>query len=509
MIHLKKAVPNIILWSWMRNVLKLSGNSLLVFSCIFSQTPDPTHGSCIPMQDFEYWLGLTRQAISRIIKSLCEKNYVCKDCKVNKQNPMIKYNMYFINFNYVRELCQKSCVADYQNFIESYDHALKCFDESGNIDVLTMAQAQNIENVSDIPDVHDALKALNTKEHSESTYIFKDKKSTTSDQKTLISAPKRKSKASKRNEWDVEKRTMSQDFVCMNAQGNEELLELLNNFLDTDNGRSYTPQQWQAQLDNLQIHGRTVQRMIDGVRTSYMNNYRQLYIRDKSEVEIDEKMSLIDEYVASSCNNNEEIKELLISYVMDVPRAKASTARQFKMNLATLSSICTTEESKLNSIRNSYANSYASLAYSNSGTTVSSTVDIDEKIDAVHTFISKGYYHLVKGLQDSLITYVKDTDKGRSVTLSKFNIMLDSLRLYCLDDDDKVSKVKLAIQNNSDKFATEDFSETAKIRAKMETRESLASDYDRSRYQKVVQYKMRHKNDPLVQDVEIPEALRR
>ena len=184
MIILKKSVPNIILWSWMRNVLKLSGNSLLVFSCIFSQTPDPTHGSCIPMQDFEYWLGLPRQSISRIINTLCERNYVCKDCKVNKQNPMIKYNMYFINFNYVRELCQKSCVADYQNFIESYDHALKCFDESGNIDILTMAQAQNVENANTIPDITEAIRAVETKEHSENTYIYKDKVSSSkSDQK--------------------------------------------------------------------------------------------------------------------------------------------------------------------------------------------------------------------------------------------------------------------------------------------------------------------------------------
>lgn len=494
----------------MRNVLNLSGNSLLVFSCIFSQTPDPTHGSCIPMQDFEYWLGITRQSISRIIGILCEKNYVCKDCKVNKQNPMIRYNMYFINFNYVKELCQKSCIADYQNFMQSYDHALKCFDESGNFDALTTAQAQNIENVNDIPDVQEALKSLTTKEHAESTYIYKDtNKAADNKKKSLISTPKRKSKASLKNEWDIEKRSMSQDFVCMNAQGSDELLELLNNFLDTDNGRSYTPQQWQAQLDNLKTHGRTVVRMIDGVRTSYMNNYRQLYIKDKSEVEIDEKISLIDEYVANSCNNNEEIKELLVSYVMDVPRAKSSTARQFKMNLATLSSICATDEAKLASIKNSYANSYASLAYSNNNAMTPSVVDIDDKVSAVHMFIKTGHYQLVKGLEDSLLSYVNDTDKGRSVPISKFNAMLDSLRLYCLDDDDKVSKVKLAIQNNSDKFASEDFAETAKIKSKMETRESLASDYDRSRYQKVVQYKLRHKNDPLVADVEIPEALRR
>ena len=65
-----------------------------------------------------------------------------------------------------------------------------------------------------------------------------------------------------------------------------------------------------------------------------------------------------------------------------------------------------------------------------------------------------------------------------------------------------MNKVKLAIQNNSNKFATEDFEETRKIKGKLETRESKANSLDRARMQKVLMEKMKNPNNPKLRDVQ-------
>jgi hypothetical protein len=131
----------------------------------------------------------------------------------------------------------------------------------------------------------------------------------------------------------------------------------------------------------------------------------------------------------------------------------------------------------------------------------STSVDEDKKIEKIRSFIKTGYYQLCDGLEDALISYVKETDVGRKMSYSAFCNILDNLRLYCLDDIDKVGKVKLAIQNNSSKFATEDYDETRRLRNKLETRESKAQSLDRSRQQKVIMAKMKNPNDPRLVDV--------
>jgi anaerobic ribonucleoside-triphosphate reductase len=85
-----------------------------------------------------------------------------------------------------------------------------------------------------------------------------------------------------------------------------------------------------------------------------------------------------------------------------------------------------------------------------------------------------------------------------------FKIALDNLRLLCFNDDEKVSRVRLAIQNNSSRFATEDYSETQRLKAKCVTRTKKADELDRARKQKVIEYKRRHMNDDRVKDVIIP-----
>jgi hypothetical protein len=235
-----------------------------------------------------------------------------------------------------------------------------------------------------------------------------------------------------------------------------------------------------------------------------MNNYRQVYILDKSEVDMDKKLNAFDKYVEEFADNNDELRSLLCSYVTEVPKGKSFTESQFKLQLKTLTSLCKTTEDKIASVEIAYARSYQSLAYpSNSmgNGNSSAFVDEDKKIEKIRSFIKTGYYQLCDGLEDALITYVKETDVGRKMSYNAFCNILDNLRLYCLDDVDKVGKVKLAIQNNSSKFATEDYDETRRLRNKLETRESKAQSLDRSRQQKVIMAKMKNPNDPRLVDV--------
>lgn len=535
------SVPNIVMWSWMRTVLKLCGSELLIFSYIFSQTFDSSHRCYACLVDMEEWFGVTRQTISRNIDHLVEKGFVLKECKQDSVNPIIKHNNYMVNIPNVTNLCENADKDSYQNFLDSYRLLLKqkfpeddtkiddylnelmIWHENKNLEVcvklndLASLIYKTSESSMPITDALEYVMSANRKlkAYPEKSYIDKacsdklnqkQKKCIPDDDKAELfsTKPKRKSKKAIRAEWDADKRAMNTDFVYIRIGGNEKLLDLLNKFLDTDNGQSYTPDQWQEQLDTLYTYGRTPERMIEGVRISYMNNYRQLYIVDKSEVDMDKKLNAIDKYVAEFADGNDELKSLLCSYVTEVPKGKSFTESQFKLQLKTLTSLCKTTDDKIASVETAYARSYQSLAYPNSSVSnncQSGNVDEDRKIEKIKSFIKTGYYHLCDGLEDALVSYVKETDAGRKMSYSAFCIILDNLRLFCLDDIDKVGKVKLAIQNNSSKFATEDYDETRRLKSKLETRESKAQSLDRSRQQKVIMAKMKNPNDPRLADI--------
>ena len=521
-------VPSIVLWSWMRTILNLSGNELLIFAYLFSQTFDSIHRMHNSLYDMEEWFGITRQTISRNIDSLVDKGLVVKSCSQDKDRPLIKHNSYTVCTKKICDLCESSDETQYANFLESYSFILKqkypndctkiddyiqsLSDFHANKDMeikITVNElAKLICGGSDGASLADVLNSVRkdsgtVRNYRKTSYIENTpKQEPVSQPISLIQPPKRQSRRSKKNEWDEAKRQMVCEFVYYHARGNSELQEILNQFLDTDNGRSYNPTQWQQQLDNLYNHGRTIQRMIDGVRNSYMNNYKTLFIVDKSEVDIDAKITEAQVFVRDYAENNQELLEYLVKYITEVPRGKSYKIGQFRLALKDLAAICPTVEQKISSVKRSYTYSYASLAYS--GNQVSNTamvVDIDAKMAAVDSFIANGYYQLCDGLGDALKSYIENTDTGKSCTLNEFSIMLNNLRLFCVDDADKVIRVQMATKNNYNKFATEDYAETARFRERHETRESIADGIDRSRKARVMQHKRRHPDDPRLVDI--------
>ena len=533
------SIPNIIVWSWMRTVLNLSGSELLIFAYIFSQTFDNVHKCYTCLSDMEMWFGMSRQTISRNIDKLCARGFAEKEILQDSINPMIKHNNYKVCVEYITKVCERADYDSYSNFLDSYRFILKQKfpDDSSTIDdyleiLSTWHQNKNIKvcvtlneiaqlisfgddsangdvRLSDMLNVirsNDKISNVSTQSHSKTSSGATRKTNNLFDSVK----PKRKSKKSKQLEWYTEKKNITQNFVYMRLGGNDELQELLYKFLETDNGMSYTPPQWEQQLENMLEHGRTIDRMISGVKMSYMNNYRSLYIADRSEVDMNEKFSEIEKYVSEICENNKELKDLLISYVTEVPKGKSYTIKQFKLVLDNLTNLCPTTDDKIKSVRISYANSYSALAYpkqiissKSSTNSDSESNDIEEKLNIIKQFISDGCYYLCDGLEDNLIEYVNNTRYGRSVDASTFKTMLDNLRLFCLDDTEKVAKIKLAIQNNYSRFATEDFSETAKLRESYRSREDVAQHSDRSRKLAVYKEQQKHPNNPKICGVKI------
>ena len=520
----KNPMPNIIVWSWMRTVLGLAGTEILIFSYIYSQSFDSVHKCYTPLNEMEDWFGITRQTISRNIERLESKKYLIKNTFPDKHNKMIKHNSYGVDMTTVSDLCEKSDYDSYKNFIESYSYVLKNKFPAQSIEIdsylenlLRWHQTKDITikvNLNELAEVLQSDKKDYTLTELLSSLISKPIKKTVKEvtkkpEKTdkLFGETKKKSTRATKNEWLVTKQEISKEFVFLRAGGNLDLLNALCDFLGTKNGMSYTPVQWQNQLDNLYKYGRTVERMIDGVRTSFMNNYRSLYIVDKSEVDIDKKLSEIDKYVSEQCENNEDIKKWLCLYVTEVPKGKSSTITQFALMLENLSDICKTTQSKIDSVKLSYTNSYSALAYKNTSSTGTDTeIEIEEKEAIVHKFVTDGYYQLCDNLEQSLLDYIHTTSNGRSMDVKSFDVILCNLRLFCLDDTEKVSKVMMATQANRTYFATEDFAETKQLHSRLETRESMANSMDRSRRLRVEQEKRKHPNDPRLKDIVLPQV---
>ena len=542
-ITTSKPIPNITMWAWMRTVLGLVGNELLIFSYLFSSTYDSSHVCWVALADMETWFGLTRQTISRNIDKLVDRGVVVKKCVLDEFNPIIKHNNYQVDMNRITDLCEHADTESYKNFLDCYKTEIKrMFPNDGKKiddyfdallswhttkdikvcmaygDLIKLAYCKNNDNLIPIDEFLNILKEhkicedidVNRNEKKENivktenknTNKKTDKKELKSSEKTsketkptlpigklLQDKPKRRNRKAERAQWDIEKRQMTESYVITNLNGNEELKKLLLCFLDTDNGQSYTPMQWEIQLDNMYKHGRTIPRMIEGVRNSFMNNYRSLYLVDKNEVDIDLKLCEIQKYVLENADGNEELKNYLELYILETQKGKSLSQSQFTLLLSELSTICETTEQKIASVKNSYAGSYSKLAYAPSGTSKGSghsgdgvtPIDTDKKLEQIDKFIEDGCYYLIDGLKESLIEYVTNTQVGSTMTVEDFITNLASFRLNCLVDGDKTNKVREAIRNNYPKLAMEDFSETRQISQNGRTREDVARVKDKNR----------------------------
>jgi len=517
--------PNIIIWSWMRTILDLCGTELFIFAYMFSQAFDSAHRCYAKLSDMEDWFGVTRQTISRTIDRLVSRGLIIKECN-REETGFLKHNNYAINTKNVIDLCEKADQDNYFNFIESYSHILKERFPADSIRIDGYMQSllqwhmnkdieirvtlneiaaflSNGDCGNSLQDLIDAINASRPNTHNAHSEKQKNPKQSKKDSEDVLFQTKA-SRSKKRPNKAAEKREITHEFVCINAGGSQELTDILMQFLDTQSGKAFSPEQWRQQLNVLYNGCRSVDKMIQSVQTSYTNNYRALYYEDKTSIDMQKKYALIDDYIESECDGNDTLRGLLHLYIEETPKGKSYTEGQFRLALKTLSELCKTVQQKIASVEKSYANSYSALAYPTVAEQTDQDVDKEEKVSAIHDFIKGGYYHLVDGLESALISYISSCRAGKTMSVDMFKIALDNLRLLCFNDDEKVSRVRLAIQNNSSRFATEDYSETQRLKAKCVTRTKKADELDRARKQKVIEYKRRHMNDDRVKDVIIP-----
>ena len=421
-----------------------------------------------------------------------------------------RLRQYKLNIKKISDTCEKHSKESYKEFINTYrdillqrfpndvekvDNMLKDFsDDSGMCDpsMITLSSLSSEPVLCTFDEAVSNLKTTYQEDYSEPEekhYIVPN-----SDMNSLFDEPKKKKRGrpSKKEQTMREKMLILEDFVLIRLNGNSEMRDILTKFLNTDAGKKYTPDQWKAQLENMIDNGVTIDRMLDGVRKSYMSGYRALYIKPQFEHDMADKVSMIQEYVDSIGAPDDRLQEFLNLYVFETTKGKSYTKNQFRGALNRLSAVCSSYEDKVISVQRSYENSYSALAYE---TSIQKTVDMDKKHEIIKSFINDGYYYLVDGLSDSLIQYVDNTSVGSLMSAEDFSIILENLRQFCFDDDDKVSKVRVAIQGNKSVFASEDYSETKKLRNAHESRSEHAKSLDRSRKQRVIEYAKRNPND--------------
>ncbi len=502
-------MESVAIYSWMTKALGLRGNSLLVFSYMFSNLVDQFHTVTMNLTDVSDWYGMSYRSVTTNVDNLIELGYITRR-KVD--NTLLR--QYKLNVDKISTECIKSGKDYYVEFIDTYrDILMKKFpddmdkindilkdfiDDTGmcNPSILMLSNLISLSSFDEAKDCLNSTINIQNIPNMNKQYVVPEK---TQDCLRLFDQPKKKrGRPSKKEANRKEKLLILEDFILMRGRGNAELKELLIKFLDTDAGRKYSPDQWKSQLDNLADCGITEERMIDGVTRSYMSGYKTLYLKPQFENDMSAKIKIIEDYVSSEKAPDDRLSDYLKQYVFETTKGKSYTKNQFRLALEKLSDVCASYEDKVASVRRSYENAYSALAYESQA---QKSIDMDKKHELIHSFIADGYYYLVDGLNDVLYQYVDSTTAGSSMSASEFSVILENLRQFCFDDEDKVSRVRVAIQGNKNVFATEDFYETKKLRQAHESRSERAKSLDRSRKQRVIEYSRRNPNDIRVAEI--------
>lgn len=553
--------PNIVIWSWMRTVLNLSGSELLIFAYLYSQTFDNGHRCYSTLANMSDWFGLNRNTVARNIDKMVVSGIVSKETLQDLRKPLIKHNRYQVNMTHITNLCEKSDFNSYTNFIASYKQILiqKFPDDSKKIetyfdrflswhenkhaivqvDMLTLSQLlcrlaspgsvpesenflTNIANLINPSEVSSVVNEINPIQNNIvdpcniPTNNTKSNKNpiTPENYPSLFPPVKPVSTKSKKVLFEEHldtKRKMNAEFCAL--YGNDALLDMLNKFLETKHGESFYPGQWKTQLEDLKTLGETPDRMFESVRNSYKSNYRFLIYEDKNATLFKDKLAVIDTFISTNGENNVELRQLLIDYIKDVTKGQQASSNQLKRLLEELKRICVTVPQMIESVGESYTHSWAALAYKDrhssnnnnsdylSMSTLSKEECTQQKVQLIENFIDKNYYHLHNEVKEMLLKYINSVPSGINMSPEMFQANLELLRLYCLSEDRLKESLLTATVKNLDVLCKEDFAESRQIASKHMSRDSLAESYARTRHQHVLTYQSKHPNDPRLKNL--------
>lgn len=555
-IYSNSQMPNFVVWDWMREALGLSGANLMIFAYVFSQSFDGIHYSTTSLSTMEKWFGITRQTISR---NLDKMSYVTKLTYVNSEQNNFKYNYYRVDMEAVLALCEKAGTTIYENFMLSYKNILllKFPEDEKQIDsyfdvmlgwhratnkeynVSFQAIAAIVDMLQNIDDTTSFEEALNNVTHQPVNFITPDivtaeltntipevepeevKPVVTTPEKPVKkpgkfkamdvlkpAKPKKESKQARRNREHADMIAMTEEFVVMYGENNEELREVLLNYLDYRVSTFITPAQWSANLSIFRKVHKTVSEMITGATTSLAAGYRQLAYENKQVVASDDNKTkraiVVDKFMTDINETDTTLKELLLKYSNEVATRRDVSPDQFAILLDNLHRICPTTEQKIESVRSAYASNWSALAYVNRFNNTASTdlddVDREAKLVVINEFFIKGFYFLTPEIKDLLVQYVTDTKSGRSMSVNKFELALEFLRLHCPTDAGKITAIKSAIFKDTDYLCREDFNDTKQAKQSFMSLENRARSMDRNRQQKAHREYLINPEDPRFKD---------
>lgn len=397
-------MPNFVIWSWMRNGLKLSGIHIMLFAYIFSQSYDNEHLVTTSLSVLSDWFGISRQTLSRNIDAL---PYVEKSVSQDNRNSFYTHNCYKIDMIGLLTYFQNCEKEIYEEFLAAYKGLLilKFPDDKESIeeyfvDILNLYLEKNPEGIDELMktilisnmDVEKGtrfkpvLDAITTNgyipvmesnsttpkvkrtEESELSVKTKPKKGLGKNPASLGITPKpirstRKTPEEKllqRNENIQKLQLIASNYVAMKVGNDPECLQLLNSYItdvlfyEEKTVNPMSPNSFQTLLKELDMF-KTLDDKLDAIRTSIGHRYRGFCYTDKETLNQkyfkQEQAELIqqqvEEFITKHCSTNEDLSGILRDYVAEVFIPTGKSARQFKLFLKKL------EDARL-SIENMY-----------------------------------------------------------------------------------------------------------------------------------------------------------
>lgn len=287
------------------------------------------------------------------------------------------------------------------------------------------------------------------------------------------------------------------NFVTMYGENNQELLDLLNGYIENvifvnETGKStcLSPVQFQCQLNRLKKYTYIEDKLYAAER-AFSNGYRSLTNEDDTQIEIRNKTTeakkrvpeLIDEFV-QKFNNPERIKTELIRYWEGVCIGRNIHYDQFNGMLSELKDM--DEETVYQVVSMSYSHSYTKWYIEKPVTTshqnrqwnfsIQETPNnggedttLADRERAVVDMCKKYYFYQYPELKDLLLQYVKETSHGRHMSYKDVCEAIEYLVLHQVYESSMIESVKNAIECNYPRLCSPDIAQEMQLKAQYKT----------------------------------------
>lgn len=556
-INTGSEMPNFVVWSWMRNGLKLSGIHIMLFAYIFSQSCDNEHSTNTSLSVLSEWFGISRQTLSRNIDNL---PYIIKSVSQDTRHGFYTHNCYRVDMLGLLTYFQNCDKEVYEEFLAAYKGLLilkfpedKESIEEYFIDILN--SASNLEGIDKlmktilisnmsvekgtrfapvleaittdgcIPTViQEPVTKSNTTRKKGSGKKPADLGIKSKPVKTTRKTPEEKLR--QRNENIQKLQLLAANYVAMKVGNDAECLQLLNSYItdvlfyEEKTVNPMSPNSFQTLLKELDAF-KTLEDKLEAIRTSIGHRYRGFCYVDKEKLSQkyfkQEQVELIhkhlESFIEKYCSSNEDLSDLLRDYVDEVFIPTGKSSRQFKLFLKKLEDANLSTENLYTVVSETYVNGWkrwsfefpdhftANLLNVESRKLSTPTVDMVEKEASVDTFFKEHYLYQNPEIKELLLQYIHETPNGQSMTVKEFVNKINYVIAHRYRIKDIVSCIKDAIALNLDNLCPVDFAIDKEIKQIHGSFEECLRIMDRERRRQCESERRRNPNDTRFKDM--------